>query len=85
MAVLLTQLSRSPAVRKTTQAGVYELDHGAAQRLRRELDMLHGELRSLASTPADPADLSDVRARRAQLAAQISRAEKALEEIAAVG
>jgi hypothetical protein len=37
-AVFLTQLTRSPVLRKSTQAGVYELDRHAPARLRRELD-----------------------------------------------
>src|SRR3954447_18732871 len=34
VAVFLTQLSRSPAVRRGTRAGTYELDRGAFHRLR---------------------------------------------------
>ena len=34
LAVFLTQLSRSPVVRRGTQSGVYELDPGAPRRLR---------------------------------------------------
>ena len=34
LAVFLTQLSRSPVIRKGTRAGVYELDPTAPQRLR---------------------------------------------------
>jgi len=79
-AVFLTQLTRSPVIRKSTQAGIYELDHHAPQRLRRELEALQGQLRELTAPGAAAADLSAIRARRAQLSNQISRAEKALAE-----
>jgi uncharacterized protein YhaN len=81
LAVFLTQLSRSPVVRKGTQSGVYELDRAAPGRLRAQLDRLHEELRRLAAPPPDGAtDLTAVRARRAELHAQIGQVEKALEE-----
>jgi hypothetical protein len=80
LAVFLTQLSRSPVVRKGTQSGVYELDRSGPRRLRRRLDELHDELRTLTATPRATADLAAIRAQRAELNAQISQAEKALEE-----
>ncbi len=79
-AVFLTQLTRSPVLRKSTQAGVYELDRQAPARLRRELDDLQRQLRALTGPTTDAADLAAVRARRTTLSKQISRAEKALEE-----
>jgi len=87
LAVFLTQLSRSPAVRKGTETGVYELDRAAVRRVRQRLDALHDELRELAaapSAPTAPTDLAAVRARRAQLHAEIGQVEKALEEAATV-
>jgi hypothetical protein len=80
LAVFLTQLSRSPVVRRGTQSGVYELDPTAPRRLRERLDALHGELRGLTAAPSPTADLTAIRARRAALTAEISRVEKALEE-----
>jgi hypothetical protein len=80
LAVFLTQLSRSPVVRRGTQSGVYELDPTAPRRLRERLDALHGELRGLTAAPSATADLTAIRARRAALTAEISRVEKALEE-----
>jgi hypothetical protein len=80
IAVFLTQLSRSPAVRKSTQAGVYELDREAPQRLGRELERLQGELRELTTYTSRTADLSRIRARREQLTSDIARAERALDE-----
>jgi chaperonin cofactor prefoldin len=80
LAVFLTQLSRSPVVRRGTQSGVYELDPSARGRLRERLDALHGELRGLTAAPSATADLTAIRARRAALTAEITRVEKALEE-----
>jgi hypothetical protein len=84
LAVFLTQLGRSPVVRRGTQSGVYELDPGAPRRLRDELEALHAELRGIAATPSATADLTAIRARRAALTAQITQVEKALEEAEAV-
>jgi predicted nucleic acid-binding Zn-ribbon protein len=84
LAVFLTQLSRSPAVRKSSQSGVYELDRSAPTRLRHQLDQLHDELRGLTATPSATADLAAIRARRAELTAQVGQVEKALEEAESV-
>jgi len=80
LAVFLTQLSRSPALRKSTQAGVYELDRSAPGRLRARLEELHEELRELPTAPGATADLAAVRARREELNSEIGQTEKALEE-----
>jgi hypothetical protein len=84
LAVFLTQLSRSPVVRRGTQSGVYEIDPAAPRRLRERLDALHAELRGLTAAPSATADLTAIRARRAALTTEITRVEKALEEAAAV-
>ncbi|MBA3408868.1 MAG: hypothetical protein H0U06_12595 [Solirubrobacterales bacterium] len=81
LAVFLTQLNRSPAVRRSTASGVYELDRRAGQRLRGELVRLQRELRELTGTPAETADLSEIRARRETVNATISHTERALEEV----
>jgi ABC-type phosphate transport system auxiliary subunit len=75
LAVFLTQLSRSPALRKGPRAGVYALDRHAAARLRGTLAALHEELRELSVGDS---------ARRAELTAEIGRAERALEELTRV-
>jgi hypothetical protein len=80
LAVFLTQISRSPAVRKTTQSGVYELDMQAPTRLRRRIGHLHDELRELSMRSSDTSDRSAVRARRNELTAAIGHSERALEE-----
>ena len=79
-ATLLTQISRSPVVRRTTTAGVYEIDPEAPERLRNALAKLHAELRELTSAPADPDDLARVRARRDELVGYINSTERALDE-----
>jgi hypothetical protein len=76
LAVFLTQLSRSPAVRKGGRAGVYELDRQAPARLRATLDRLQSELRELTVARGQ-----DIAARRTRLTAEIGRAERALEEV----
>jgi hypothetical protein len=57
LAVFLTQLSRSPVIRRSTEAGVYELDRAAPQRLRTTLDHLHADLRKLTVQAGAAADL----------------------------
>lgn len=80
LAVFLTQLTRSPVLRKSTQAGVYEIDRGAPSRLHARLAALHAELRALTATPTQTADLGAIRARRDELNTDIGQTEKALEE-----
>jgi hypothetical protein len=84
LAVFLTQLSRSPVVRRGTQSGVYELDPAAPRRLRERLDGLHADLRGLTAAPSATTDLTAIRARRAAITTQITQVEKALEEAEAV-
>jgi hypothetical protein len=68
LAVFLTQLSRSPAVRKGSSPGVYELDYDAPQRFQAELEALRTELRSTELTAV------------ADLTTRIGRAERALQD-----
>ena len=56
VATFLTQVSRSPAVRKSTQAGVYELDRHARRRLRQRREEVQEELRALTTTQTGVAD-----------------------------
>ncbi|MDA0166440.1 hypothetical protein OM076_39615 [Solirubrobacter ginsenosidimutans] len=79
LAVFLTQISRSPAVRRGIRAGVYELDRGAAHRLRQQLDALQRDLNALTTAAGTTHDAT--RARRRHLNAEINRAERALEEV----
>lgn len=80
LAVFLTQISRSPVIRRSTQSGVYELDRDAPARLRAELDRQHEQLRQLTVTSTATANLAEIRERRAQLTSEIDQTEKALEE-----
>jgi hypothetical protein len=82
LAVFLTQLNRSPAVRRGSRAGVYELDRAAFHRLRLQIDALQHELGSLPATGTH--DAAVIRTRRSRLTTDISRAERAIEEVARV-
>ena len=82
LAVFLTQISRSPAVRRGTRAGIYELDRGAFHRLRLHIDALQHELSAL--PPTGTHDGAVIRARRSRLNTEIGRAERAIEEVARV-
>jgi hypothetical protein len=86
LAVFLTQLSRSPLVRKASAPGVYEVDRQAPLRIRQRLDRLQAELREVTVgapghiATASPIELGAVRARRHELDLAISQQERALEE-----
>ena len=84
LAVFLTQVSRSPLVRKASAPGVYEVDRQAPLRIRQRLDRLQAELREVTvgapGQTASPIELGSVRARRHELDLAISQQERALEE-----
>jgi hypothetical protein len=81
LAVFLTQLSRSPVVRRGTQSGVYQLDLQAPARLRGRLQDLQSQLRELTTTVSSAAtDLGSIRDWRIALTLEISKVERALEE-----
>jgi hypothetical protein len=80
LAVFLTQVTRSPVVRKAAQPGVYEIDRGAATRIQARLQKLQLEFREANLDHTSPADLSVVRARRHEFDVAISREERALAE-----
>ena len=80
VAVFLTQLSRSPLVRKTSTSGVYEVDRQAPLRIRHRLERLQAELREVTVAAPGPVELGAVRARRHELDLAISQQERALEE-----
>ncbi len=79
LAVFLTQLTRSPVVRRSTQSGVYALDRAAPQRLRGELDRLEQELRET-TIRSETTGLASSRARRRELQLAIDRHERTLKE-----
>jgi hypothetical protein len=82
VAVFLTQIRRSPAVKRGSRAGFYELDRGAFHRLRLQLDALQREFGALPATGTH--DAAVIRARRSRLTTEIGRAERAIDEVARV-
>jgi hypothetical protein len=78
--VFLTQLSRSPVVRRSTQPGIYALDRAAPQRLRGELARLERELRETTRMRPEPTNLASGRRRRRELQLAIDRRERTLVE-----
>jgi hypothetical protein len=80
LAVFLTQLTRSPVVRKGSAPGVYEVDRRAPLRIRQRLERLQAELREVTVTAREPVELGAVRARRHDLDLAITQEERALEE-----
>ena len=80
LAVFLTQLSRSPLVRKASAPGVYEIDRHVPLRIRQRLERLQAELREVTVATPSPVELGAVRARRHELDLAISQQERALEE-----
>lgn len=80
LAVFLTQLSRSPLVRKASAPGVYEVDRQAPLGIRQRLERLQAELREVTVATPGPIELGAVRARRHELDVAISQQERALEE-----
>jgi len=80
LAVFLTQLTRSPVIRKSTEPGIYELDRQAPLRLR-QLERLNGELQELRlPCSIDPGESGISRARRHELNVTIGQTERALDE-----
>ena len=80
LAVFLSQVSRSPVMRKGTAAGVYAVDRGAPERLRRELSELERALSALTGRPPGRRANGDLHARRRELVRAIDRHERALHE-----
>ncbi|ADB51458.1 hypothetical protein [Conexibacter woesei] len=76
LAVFLTQISRSPVVRRTSRSGVYELDFDAPANLRARLERLHARLSEQSHAPGSAAD----RVERDRVVAEIAIAERALDE-----
>jgi hypothetical protein len=79
-ATFVTQLTRSPLVRRAAQDGVYVLDVSQVDAIRVRLEELHEQLGPL-PPPEQLALLDDdVRAARQQVQLAIGRAERALRE-----
>lgn len=80
LAVFLTQLSRSPVVRRGTQSGVYELNLAAVDNLRCRLEERRLELRNLVAASANSSDLNGIRSQRTAVNHEIGKLENALQE-----
>jgi hypothetical protein len=78
-ATFLTQLSRSPLVRRGPEEGHYVLDLDLVDRNRERLLDLHEQV-SRIPPPDQLALLGDIRAQRRILQSEVSRVERALEE-----
>lgn len=80
-AVFLNQVVRSPLVRASTQAGYYQLDLDAPDRLREQLGQQQAALsRLLAVVPEDAGALERQREEQRESRAAIAKTERALEE-----
>lgn len=81
-ATFLTQLSRSPVVRRSTQAGIYELDFDFIPRAREQLQRLRSKLRATHDLPdaATAEELEAARAQRIALQDEIGALERQLQE-----
>jgi hypothetical protein len=81
-ASFLTQLSRSPVVRRSTQAGIYELDFDFIERARDQLRRLRERLRATHDPPHafTAEELQAARAQRTALHEEIGAVERQLQE-----
>lgn len=82
LATFLTQLGRSPVITRTSGKGVYMLDHEFPARARKKLEQLRRELRDAHDAPVNSefANAASVRIRRIELATDVNRLERELEE-----
>lgn len=82
-ATFLTQVTRSPAVRRGPASGTYVLDWDAPRRLRERIGALSAQLRAVKPLPADASveELCVGRPQYEQLVAEIDRAQRDLEEV----
>jgi hypothetical protein len=81
LATFLTQISRSPVVRRAGK-GMYEIDHGASGRIRQRLATLREQLVASTSTAAD--DVGEAHTRRQKLLAELAQTERRLAEALAL-
>lgn len=82
LATFLTQISRSPVVKRTTTAGVYVLDHQFVARARQRLATLAAELSETQdlSSNASVEQIGATRERRTRLTAEMHETERQLHE-----
>jgi hypothetical protein len=81
LATFLTQLSRSPVVKRASRSGEYVIDFDAPQRLRAQVSDLRRKLSAVADGDSRSADaVAADSKRRAELTRAVARAERNLEE-----
>lgn len=80
VATFLTQVSRSPVVRRAGAPGVYALDFDAPSALRERLRKLEDELARSSVSGGSADDLAAARERRTKLLTDARAAERRLEE-----
>lgn len=83
LATFLTQLNRSPVVRREAKAGVYRLDYEVVPELERQLIALHQELARLHTGQQTIDQIGSAREQRDRLTTAIDRLERTLEEATA--
>jgi hypothetical protein len=82
LATFLTQIGRSPVVRRSTEPGVYSLDLTYPDRASARLDRLNAELEQVRALPGDATveDLARSREHGGKLQAEIQSLERSLAE-----
>ena len=82
LATFLTQIGRSPLVKRSTASGIYSLDLEFPERARQELARLNAQLHHAPdiSSGSTVEEIAAARERRATLTAQIHELERRLEE-----
>jgi hypothetical protein len=82
LATFLTQLGRSPVIKRATEPGVYQLDRDFPQHARVRLNQPRAELRRAHEAPvdADADTLAAARECRTALFTEVERLERDLEE-----
>lgn len=80
LGTFLTQITRSPVVRRAGAPGIYALDLEAPQRLREQLRALERELAATVAETEDVEAIDAVRRRRAELVRRVRATERQLEE-----
>lgn len=82
LATFLTQVGRSPVVRRSTTAGMYLLDYEFVSRARQRLALLASELSATQDLPpsATVEQIGAARERRAQLMGEVHETERRLHE-----
>lgn len=80
--MFLTQITKSPVVVRSTQAGVYALDRQAPARLSRRLQQARAELEAVLGQPAarEAAEVIERGRERQRLVTEVGKLERGLGE-----